>query len=240
MSGNVGLLDLPSPWLQRVDDALAPLLTPAGCLVMWAVLAAVASLELYRLVSPQQRVKALTAQANTARRALAGFDGDMGEAWPLLRENLALPFKRLAVVLPATLLAALPVLILIAHLSRHYAYEFPPEGQAPDIYVAAPFQAQWQTPPRQVEVRGPGGELVLRARVAAPSPVLHPPQWWNGLLANPGGYLPDDSPVARIVLDLPKQQFVPVGPSWLQGWEALFFSVLLLAALSYKRLRGIA
>lgn len=240
MSPNVGLLDLPSPWLLQADKTLAPLLSLTGCLVLWAVLAGVASLELYRLLSPQHKVKALTSQANTARQALAGFDGDMTDAWPLLRENLLLPFKRLAMVLPATLLAALPVLILITHLSRHYSYEFPPAGQAPDIEVAAPFEAQWQGQPRQVVVRDAGGEVLLRAPLAAPSPVLHPRRWWNVVMANPAGYLPDDSPVSQVALTLPRQKIVPWGPSWLRGWEALFFSVLLLAAVTYKRLRRIA
>jgi hypothetical protein len=42
-------------------------------------------------------------------------------------------------------------------------------------------------------------------------------QWWNSLIGNPIGYLPESSPLEWIDLDLPEKEYLPFGPTWLRA-----------------------
>jgi hypothetical protein len=65
-------------------------------------------------------------------------------------------------------------------------------------------------------------------------PTIHKRQWWNALVGNPVGYLPDSSRLEWIELGLPQREYLTVGPAWLRAWYVVFFSVLLAASLAIK------
>ena len=48
------------------------------------------------------------------------------------------------------------------------------------------------------------------------------------------GYLPDNSQLERLDLELPPKRYLSVGPDWLKVWHVPFFGVLLLASLAIK------
>jgi hypothetical protein len=58
--------------------------------------------------------------------------------------------------------------------------------------------------------------------------------WWNRLIGNPLGYLPDDGPVERIDIDLPPRHVLSVGPEWVRTWLMPFFGALLVTSLLIK------
>ncbi len=76
--------------------------------------------------------------------------------------------------------------------------------------------------------------------LAAPVPVIEKHRWWNWLIANPTGYLPADAPVERVEVRLPALEVVPFGPSWMRGWEALFFALFLAFSLVIKKVGKIS
>lgn len=236
-----GLFDLPAPLLEGADKGLGMLLPAPAVLALWAAVGAVLSLELYRFVSPQQYISRIRHQVDQARRQLARHEGDMDEAWPLLKSMLGLSFKRVAVVMPATLLGAYPILALLVWLSSAYGYRYPVDGETVNVKVAPPMQARWQgeRQPPGIQVLDRGGQVILEAPLTEPEPVLHKWAWWNLLAGNPAGYLPSNGPVEEIIVGLPKREFITAGPTWLHGWEAVFLPVMLLVALVYKSLRRI-
>jgi hypothetical protein len=65
-------------------------------------------------------------------------------------------------------------------------------------------------------------------------PVVHKRAWWNLLLANPAGYVPDEALVSRVELALPGRRYLAIGPDWLRGWEAAFLVPLVIASLLLK------
>jgi hypothetical protein len=65
-------------------------------------------------------------------------------------------------------------------------------------------------------------------------PTIHKREWWNLLLGNPAGYLPEGGPLERLDLELRPQYYLPVGPEWLKMWYVPFFGILLLASLAIK------
>jgi hypothetical protein len=60
------------------------------------------------------------------------------------------------------------------------------------------------------------------------------------MIDNAEGYLPRHAPIDELLLDLPRQEVIGAGPSWLRTWETPFFASLCLWALVLMKLRRIA
>lgn len=238
-----GLFDLPAPLLQWIDDRLTLFIPVPVTVAIWAVLGAIVCLELYRVVSPQERISRLKQEASAAQRRLSAYDGELEGAWPLMKKTLGLSLRRVGVVIPATLAAAFPVLVLLAWLSNSYGHHFPAADEEVVVDTSHPLQARWiaaedNAPPR-VQAMQPDGRVALDVPMTAPIPVIHKRVWWNWLIGNPLGYLPADSPVDEIRAAMPRREILTAGPGWLRGWEAVFLPVLFIVALGYKSARRI-
>lgn len=241
----MGLLDLPAPVFAGLDSLLSSLAPPTMRLALWGVIAAALSMGAYWLLSPQTRIAQAKADALAARRALDAYDGELAGAWPLMGRVLRTALRQLGLVTSPAVLGSLPVLALLAWLSTTYGHDFPADGA--DIPVRTTPQAgeaRVQTVQaeadaaaeagRQVVVVDQAGNVVERFLLSAPVPTIHKRQWWNALIGNPIGYLPDSSPLEWIELGLPQREYLPVGPSWLRAWYVVFFGVLLAASLGIK------
>lgn len=236
------LFDLPAPLLQWIDDRLTDIVPAPVSIALWAVVGGIVCLELYRIASPQERIGRIKREAKAAQQQLSSYDGEMEGAWPLMKAMLGLSLKRVGIVIPATLLAAYPVVALLVWMSSAYGHVYPAPGETVAVDTAAPLEGRWVNgggdAPR-IEARQPDGRVALNLPLAAPVPILHKRRWWNRLMENPAGYLPDDAPVDAVRIDLPRRELHRIGPAWMRGWEAIFLPVLFIAALTYKIARGI-
>lgn len=239
----MGLFDLPAPLFTWLDGVLGGLVPAPLRLALWALIAAALSMGLYVLLSPQRRIARAKADAVAARTALDAFDGSFAEAWPLIRNVLGSALRQLALVTWPAILSSLPVLALLAWVSTAYGHAFPPAGADVPIHtVPEDLEARLETVPtaasaspyHQIVVVDRTGRIVERVPWPAPVPTIHKREWWNLLLGNPAGYLPEAGPLERIDLDIPPKEYLPVGPAWLKAWYALFFGVLLIASLAIK------
>jgi hypothetical protein len=234
----VGLLDLPAPLFARLDELLSGLASPTLRLVIWGVVAAVLSMGLYWLLSPQARIAQAKADAIAARRALDAYDGEFAGAWPLIGRLLRTALRQLGLVTGPALLASVPVLALLVWLSTAYGYAFPNGAEIPVRTLpetgaarAQPVQAQAG---HEVVVLDGAGNVVERISLTVPVPTIHKRQWWNALVGNPLGYLPDSSRLESIELGLPQKEYLTVGPAWLRAWYVVFLSVVLAVSLAIK------
>lgn len=80
----------------------------AGVLSMW----------LYTVCSPQGRLSLVVAQLKESQAKLAGYDGNIGGAGALMQQTLKLSLQRLGLVLGPSLLAAAPMVALLAVLDH--------------------------------------------------------------------------------------------------------------------------
>lgn len=239
----VGLLDLPAPFFDLVDRSLLGALPPLARLIVWAVAAAVLSLALYRWLSPQKRIVEAKASALVARRQLADHDGDFESALPLMRRSMALALRHVGLVLPAALLASLPVLALLVWLDGAYGHGFPDQRQAPAIAVEPQdYAAQWRPDGSggEIELRDRSGAEVARLALAQPVTRIEKRHWWNLLVGNPAGYLPSNGPIDSVTIALPERHYLPVGPGWLRSWFVVAFLALLVASILFMRIARIA
>ena len=234
----MGLLDLPAPLFAGLDGLLSNFASPTLRLVIWGVIAAVLSMGAYWLLSPQKRIAQAKADAIAARRELDAYDGEFADAWPLIGRVLSAAVRQLGLVTGPAVLASVPVLALLVWLSTAYGYAFPGDADIPvrTLPEAGAARAQPVQAPSgpQVEVLDDAGNVVERIALSAPVPTIHKRQWWNALVGNPIGYLPDSSPLESIELGLPQREYLTVGPAWLRAWYVVFLGVLLAASLAIK------
>jgi hypothetical protein len=118
--------NLPAPLLQWANERLTRFLPESWSIALWGALGALLCMELYRVFSPQRRIGRIKQQVNAAQHSLAHYDGEFEGAWPLLSNLLSLSLLRVALVLPATLLSAYPVIVLLVwmHGSFRAGWEF--------------------------------------------------------------------------------------------------------------------
>ncbi len=231
----MGLLDLPAPLFQAVDTALAIALPSALRLVVWGVIAGLATMLLYRAISPQGRITEAKQGLVEARLALDAHEGSFSEARSLMADMMGHSLRQIGLVLGPALVSGLPALCLIVWIDGAYGYDYPAPGYEPTVQVApAGYSARWPEGDEAIVVTDDRGGTVERIALDAPVPVVHKRAWWNLLIANPAGYLADDLPVERIEIDLPSQRHLPFGPDWVRGWPLIFFLTLFMAALAIK------
>ena len=236
----MGLLDLPAPFFDFVDRSLLGALPPLLRLILWAIAGAAVSLALYRLLSPQRRIAQAKAAALDARRRLNAHDGDLDTALPLMRQSMKAALRHVGLVFPGALIASLPVLALLVWLDATYGYQLPQDRQAPAVSVAPEtYSGQWR-PNNSIEVRDQSGAEVARLTLAEPVPHIEKRQWWNILIGNPAGYLPEQGPIDSITVALPERQYLPVGPDWLRSWATVALTALVIASLLIMRIARIA
>ena len=250
----MGVFDLASPLFAWLDGLMAGWLPATARLVLWAVVAAVASMALYRLLSNQAKLTAIKAEMGVLRREMAGFDGQLSEMWGLVGRNLRLALRQLWVTFVPAVIASLPVIFLLVWVSNSFGASMPQPGEPVGVEAfAAPGEAlpdlRWQGDARDggegkwtvvwpaagatAALLDAEGQALLTLPPRAPVGTMHQRRWWNVLLGNPAGYLPP-GPVDAVEMDLPQQEYLPFGPHWLRGWIPLFFAVVIAVSLLLK------
>jgi hypothetical protein len=252
----MGLFDLPAPLLSGMDALLALAMPPVLRLVVWGVLSGWLSMVVYRHFSNQQKIGALKKRQKDQQREISEFDGEFSELLPLIRKTLVLGFRQLGHALGPALLASVPVLFIVIWVAGEYGHDKPAVGS--EVFLSfepADNAIQWSSAVEIKEddlssngagwvVRWPSKEqpitisdgsltlLVLPLEKAIP--VIHKQRWWNFLIANPLGYLPQEGPVDSVDIDLPKTVIIGSGPAWVRGWMFSFFMAVLLSSLGFK------
>ena len=218
---------------------MAGAVPPFARLALWAAVGALVSLELYRLLSPQQRIRANQLEQRSLRHELDAYNGEFAGARLLIGRLLRAAGAQVVLVAPAALVASLPLICLIVWISTAYGYHLPTPGSRVPVHVnESNYQAVWMAATERlaprVVVTDDSGRRVAETAVGAPVPSLHKRQWWNSLIGNPAGYLPPGAPVQRVEIELPRIVILAAGPGWLRGWEPAFFATLIIASLLLK------
>ncbi len=246
----MGLFDLPAPLLSALDSVISGL-PDYPRLLIWAALTAILSMIFYWLCSAQDKTGQAKQRAIDARKAMASYEGhEFGEMWPLARESLGASLKHFGIVLGPAVLSSLPALAIIVWVSNEFGYVLPKPGETVDTYTipaaeiaGLPVSSEAETPVYRATYPAAGTSLMLSTAngedltelpLKGPVPVVHKQVWWNSLIGNPNGYLPDSHTTDAIYFELRSQQFLKFGPGWIRGWEFSYFVLLILVSLGIK------
>jgi hypothetical protein len=248
----MGLFDLPAPLFAAIDGVLATVLPAVVRLAIWGVVAGLITMLLYRRLSNQDRIAELKAQQKAQQKAMTDFEGEFDELMPLIGSTLKLGLKQLSLALGPAVLASVPILFLVIWVAGEFANEAPEAGSVIELTPrpatfegyrwsqpssvtteAGVWRLTWPDESGRVSLEGPAGPVLtfpLEERIA----VIHKRQWWNVLMANPLGYLPDESKIEHIDIALPELSVLPFGPGWIRGWMFTFFLVFLASSIAFK------
>ncbi len=250
----MGFFDLPAPLFGAIDQVLGLALPGVVRLVLWGVLAGWLTMVVYRRLSNQDKIQELKIEQKKQQKIISSFDGEFEELFPVIRHTLALGGRQLGLSLGPALLATIPILFIVVWVAGHFGNEQPLQGTPISIEInqdQVPFERfAWSSPDmaQQTEtgwvLNWPSseqpvsflqdGESLFELPLETSIPVIHKHQWWNWLMANPVGYLPEDALVESIDIALPEQQFLAFGPGWLHGWMFSFFFSFLLSSIGFK------
>jgi uncharacterized membrane protein (DUF106 family) len=244
----MGIFDLGGPVLAWLDSQIAGMIPPLLRLVLWGLLSGLISMLLYRWLSDQDRIGRGKGELKAAQQALNAFDGDLREAWPLMRRLMRISLGQVGRVGWPAVVASLPLLFVLCWMSGSYGYNYPPPGNAPRIETRpAELKAQWVAPEPagrhdtpHIVVADSRGRILAVVNMKAPIPIIGKRRWWNVFIGNPSGYLPDHGQAERLVVTLPPIQYLRNGPAWMRGWEVPFFVSLITVSLVLKKALRIA
>jgi hypothetical protein len=254
----MGLFDLPAPLLSMMDGSLRAVLPQWLCLVVWGGLTGTASILIYRAASPQRRIEEISKAAEQARVAMRRYDGPFNGLLSLARRSLGLSMRHLFLALGPAVAASLPALFLIGYLDNAYGYAFPRPGAAvavridPNRAVVAwnpqdavdgggggVWTVKWPGATSPVTVSTAQGVRLATFPMREPVPEMRKFRSWNFLYGNPAGYLPADAAISAITVEMAQNEYLPVGPGWLRGWETVFFLSAALFSISIKFSLGV-
>ena len=252
----MGLFDLPAPIFGVIDGILAMALPPVLRLVIWGIFAGWLTMVVYRYFSDQKKIGELKAQQKDQQKHIAEFDGEFAELMPLIRHTLALGFRQLGFALGPALLATVPVLFIVIWVAGEFGFETPSAGSEV-LLTTEPVNSdiQWSST-AEVGIREitnkeggwlvnwpPEGQYLTMSDEQQPLlvlplehgiPIIHKKRWWNLLMANPLGYLPQDGKTDVIHINLPEAVIIGSGPGWMRGWMFSFFLTFLLSSIGFK------
>jgi hypothetical protein len=257
---NRGLLDLPGLLFGFVNDLFLLVLPLPITLWIWAFVSGWATMWVYREVSNQEKLAALKPQVKAVQQKLATYDGEFAGLLPLIRENFRLSGRHIGLAIGPAVVAGIPVLFVLVWASNVYGVHFPEVGDrinleiesvevprraenwtwtgvAPRLLPSAvdePLRWGLDWPDGLFSLAPASGGAALQLPPDVAVPILHKRAWWNLLIGNPAGYLPDDHPVESIRLGLPSHEVLPAGPDWVRGWLFTYFVVLVVVSLGFK------
>ena len=223
-------------------------------LALWGLLGAWVSMALFKKTSRQEVIRAVKQEVKSRQAQMADFQGELSELLLITGQTLKLASHRLALALGPALLASLPLIFLLVFLSNQYGYELPAAGEnlaaklIPDSTVFREIQLDLPPGSSQshnellISLPADGQETaitelgiqLLSLPLNSATPVIHKRTWWNGLIANPLGYLPNTSQVAALEFDLDRQTILAFGPTWMRGWMFTFFLGLMVFSIFFK------
>jgi hypothetical protein len=238
----MGLFDFPVPAFNWLDARFAMALPAVARLLLWSVIGGVLTMGLYWLLSPQHRLGESKRRLAEAKASLDNFDGEFKDALLLMRTMFGYALQQIGLVIVPAIIAMTPVLCLIAWLSTAYGYTMPEQVAAVPVQVVPkafsanllPALSGADDPHPRVLITDASDQVVYEQPLDTAVPTLHKRQWWNALMGNPAGYLPGNLNVERIDIDWPQKAYLPFGPTWLRGWETVFFAGLSVVALAIK------
>jgi hypothetical protein len=215
---------------------------------------------LYWRISPQGRIKALKAQISQSQLALRTYKGaDLRQMLRLSWQAISPAARQVLLVGAPTLVAVIPVLLLMAWLESSFTYRLPSPGSMVTIttmqtspiarplgWVPEEIVAQTLTNGQYI-VRWPANGSIarlidvtsqqdlLRLPIDRPIHTLRQVRWWDRFLhGSSGGYLPTGGPLSSVEIDLPARLLWPFGPPWLCSWHATFMLAMTVGALAAK------
>jgi hypothetical protein len=242
------------PFFDGLDALLATVLPPLVRLIIYGAVSGAVTMLVYGLVSNQEAIRRQKVRIQAIRDELKVAQDDFARTMQLSRQNLGAALRLLGLSAWPAVVASLPVLVMILWLSMRWSQPMPEAGTVVPIShtpstatlaveppnVLTDNAVRWPPVDAPATLQGDEGALYAGLGAKPPASTLHKRTWWNALLDNPAGYLPDDANVEEINFALPQREVLHFGPGWIRGFELTYFATVILVSLLLKSVFRIA
>jgi len=248
----MGVFDIVLSLLSWADGLAAVILPSVIRLVLWGVIASVSSMGIYVLLSYQEKLSRIKADAAKARADLLKYDDDFDGIWRPIQKMLMLSCKQVGYSLIPSIVGALPVILLIIWVGTTFNYRSLDPGTLTEITIYPPqsnvrwyksgteilanntCKISWPHFKEPLKLIDSDNQIIATFPLARSSPVLSKHKWWNTLIGDPNGFIPKDSPIEKIEVKLPRYRYLTFGPEWMHSAEIVFILSVLVCSLSIK------
>lgn len=117
--------------ITAIDNGMVGFLAPLARIILWAVFSGCFSMALYKYLSPQQKLEALKNEQSMARQALMRYDGEFNGMLAIIKKDLGLSCRQIAIIFLPFALSVAPLVALISCLFTLYG-EQPYTSFGPD------------------------------------------------------------------------------------------------------------
>lgn len=249
----MGLFDIAGPLFRWLDSFLASFTPPVFRVGIIAAVCSLASMLLFKTLSPQHAIRRLKKKSMEARNALTSYDGDFTGVGKLALRSISLSLQHIGLTIGPAVLAAIPMLSAFVWMNATYGYRPPQPGSFITVNVIPVDEpVWWQGASRfgrihegRWSVEWPFhndttalvdrlGNTVCKLPLKSPVHGIAKKNWWNVFMANPSGYIPVQSSVTEVGFGLEKAELIAFGPGWIRSWELIFVAVALVSSLGLK------
>lgn len=240
----MAFFDLLSPLFLGIDNFFEPFTSDFVRIALWAFISALVTSLVFKKLSNPDKISALKVTLKAKQKELNDHDGEFSELKGLALETMKLSIKRMGLTFLPAMLASIPIIFVLTHLSNNYGLEHPQVGKNLPISVTWEDKNQiskiiiktnsnekivdnidsitWPKATETIELLESNNLSIVKFPLEI-SGIIHKKQWWNSLIGNPAGYINDESQVNRIEFRFKPKKIINIGPSWMHGWLFVFF-----------------
>ena len=245
----MGIFDLLTPPLAWIDNTILASINIDVRLIIWSLISAIGSTLLFKWFINPQKISVAKTQLRASQKALNSHDGEFSELKSLATKTIALSLKRLGLTIIPTLAASTILVFMLVFLSSQYDLKVPEAGsrinytitweegiknqtiQWSDKLANTQTTVTWPEENTTIEMFDNQG-LKLLSIPTVPVSIIHKKQWWNVLLANPAGYIPDHSDVAYVTFEFTSKEMGPIFGAYFDTWHWPFIILLSLFSIA--------
>jgi hypothetical protein len=208
-------------------------------ILFWALVLSTISMLIYKLTSPQQRLKELKVKQKEIQELMKDDDLMEEQAIPMAGKLLKVSFKRVSLTCLPAILSGIPILLMWGILSYNFDRSAPQAGDVismnvypavEGVYVNNEFLApngegdiaiNWPSI-GNLKMDDPQGHGIFDINRTKPEYFINKWQWWNVIIPSPYGYISNNADVEMIWINLPMREYLTFGPWWLRSWFVIF------------------
>ena len=136
-------------------DSLIGFLPAWGRLTIWAIILGAGTMLGYALFSDQERIAEIKEQAQQAQQRMQEYEGtDFEPFWEMAKEAIGLSFQQMKVMLGPTMMAGVPILIVLVWMEGAYSHRLPEAGEMVGVSVQPAAAVDGEDPSARWEPAG--------------------------------------------------------------------------------------
>ncbi len=225
--------------IESIQSSLSYYANDGVIILFWALVLSVVSMLIYKLTSPQERLRVLKQEQKEIQELMKDEEVMEEQAVSLAGKLLKVSFRRVCLTFFPAIMSGVPILLMWGFLSYNFDRATPQGGDiismnisptVEGVYVNNQFLASdkegdiafnWPSE-GNLRMGDRHGREIFDVNRSKPEYFINKWQWWNAIIPSPYGYISKNADVDMIWINLPMREYFSFGPWWLRSWFVIF------------------